>query len=194
MNAIVASDRKRDHVLKKAGPKDLAGTAKKPKKTGLTIIRSPGPGQKSRFSPTPPMRRARVISRQKEPRRRPNDKKAHRRKQRGAELFRRAGGVLYFANDYLCMCKESSESCAPPARTTAQPVGDGDNITDGRIMAPRQRLTTQHSHEELSSTSTFSAEESKPLVESHRAQDPTEVAREQHDFFNLVALVRRCCL
>lgn len=70
-------------------------------------------------------------------------------------------------------------------------ITDRKIYSESNAMAPRQRLTSQHSHDELSSSSPTPTD-SKPLVESyrHRTQhDQADVAKERHDLFNLVALV-----
>lgn len=67
-------------------------------------------------------------------------------------------------------------------------------------MAPRQRLMPQPSHEELASAAA-SLQPTKPLLQSSSstsissaaaaaAAEDAEAARERHDIFNIVALVR----
>ena len=59
-------------------------------------------------------------------------------------------------------------------------------------MAPRQRIAPQPSQEELGlATSVLDA---KPLLQSSSAgieENAAEAARERHDLFNVVALVRK---
>jgi len=59
-------------------------------------------------------------------------------------------------------------------------------------MAPRQRIASPPSQEDLRSVSPITTSEpTKPLVQGAIVppKDATDTARERHDFFNLVALV-----
>lgn len=62
-------------------------------------------------------------------------------------------------------------------------------------MAPRQRLSPQPSLEDVRKTEAVEPLATplvRPSNEPETPLDASDIAREQHDFFNLVALVRVC--